>query len=72
MQEKNYILLGDFNIDAFSSNGCAKHDDVLSNYRLLVKEPTCLDVVLLDHIYLHKLFQSKTVNAVFKNIFFTS
>ena len=65
------ILLGDFNIDSFDSDASAKLHDILYNYKLMVKEPTPLDGALLDHAYLHKLFPSKNVNAVVKNIYFS-
>ena len=61
------ILLGDFDIDAFDSDACAKVHNILSNYRLVVKEPTHLDRALLDYVYLHKLFPNKNVHAVIKN-----
>ena len=65
------ILQGDFNIDAFDSDASAKLQDILSNYRFVVKERAHLDGALLDHVYLHKLFPSKNVNAVSKNIYFS-
>ena len=65
------ILLGDFNIDAFDSDASAKLHDIVSYYRLVVKEPTHLDGALLDHVYLYKLFPSKNVNAVVKNVYFS-
>ena len=37
----------------------------------MVKEPTHLDGALLDHVYLHKFFPSKNMNAVVKNICFS-
>ena len=37
------ILLGDFNIDAFDGDAYTRLDEVLSSYRLMVKEPTHLD-----------------------------
>ena len=37
----------------------------------MVKKPTHLDGTLLDHIYLHKLFPSKNVKVVVKNIYFS-
>ena len=64
------ILPGDLNIDAFDGDACAKPRDVLRNYRLVVKEATHFDRALLDHVYLHKLFRSKNVNMVVKNIYF--
>ena len=66
---KTDIFLGDFNIDSFDSDASSKLHDILYNYKLMVKEPTPLDGALLDHAYLHKLFPSKNVNAVVKNIY---
>ena len=37
----------------------------------MVREPTHLDKMLLNHSYLHKLFPSKNVNVVVKNIYFS-
>ena len=37
----------------------------------MVKELTHWDGALLDHVYLHKLFPSKNVNVVVKNIYFS-
>ena len=56
------ILLGDFNIDAFDGDAYTRLDEVLSSYRLMVKEPTHLDGRLLDHVYLIKSFPR--MNAV--------
>ena len=67
---KNYILLGDFNIDAFDSDAFAERH-ILSNYRSVVKEPIHFDGALLDDVYLPQLFPNKNVNAVVKNIYFS-
>ena len=67
---KTDLLRGYFNIDASDSDASAKLH-ILSNYRLVVKEPTHLDGALLDHVYLHKFFPRKNVNAVVKNIYFS-
>ena len=48
------ILLGDSNIVAFDGDAYTRLDEVLSSYRLMVKEPTHLDGGLLDHVYLLK------------------
>ena len=67
---KTDLLRGYFNIDASDSDASAKLH-ILSNYRLVVKEPTNLDGALLDNVYLHKFFPGKNVNAVVKNIYFS-
>ena len=61
----------DFNIDVFDGDACEKLHDILSSYWLVVREPTHLDKILLNHSYLHKMFPSKNVNAVVKNIYFS-
>ena len=66
-----YILLGDFNIDAFDGDAYTRLDEVPSNYRLMVKEPTHLDGGLLDHVYLLKSFSRMNVNSFVKNIYFS-
>ena len=65
------ILLRDFNIDAFDGNAYARLDEVLSSYRLMVKEPTHLDGWLLDHVYLLKSFPRMNVNSFVKNKYFS-
>ena len=65
------ILLQDFNLDAFHSDAWAKLHDILSNYKLVVKEPTRSDESLFDHVCLHKLFPLKNVHTVLKNIYFS-
>ena len=37
----------------------------------MIKEPTQLDGVLMDLVYLHQLFPCKNVNAVVKNMYFS-
>ena len=65
------VLLGDFNIDASDGDFCARFYDILSNYRLVVKEPTHLYGALLHHTYFHKLLPNGDVNAVAKNMYFS-
>ena len=65
------ILLGDFNIDAFDRDAYTRLDEVLSSYRLIVKELTRLHGGLLDHVYLLKSFSSMNVNSFVKNIYFS-
>ena len=46
--------------------------EVFCNYKLKVTEPTNSDGVLLDHIYVSKLFENdKYVTSVVKNIYFS-
>ena len=51
-------------LDAFDGDACAKLHNIVSNYRLVVKEQTYLGGALLDHAYLHKLFPTKNMIAV--------
>ena len=64
------ILLGDFNIDYFE-----KHDalnEVLSNYNMIISEPTHVDGSLLDHIYVSKELQHDfDVRSFVKCVFFS-
>ena len=45
------ILLGDFNIDALYNEAYANVEYVLTEFVLMVTEPTHLDGELLDHMY---------------------
>ena len=58
-------------INMLLSDACGKLHDILSNYRLVVKQPSHLVGTLLDHVYLHKLFLSQNVNEVVKKIYFS-
>ena len=65
------VLLGDFNIDALDEVAYRRLKDTLSNYNLKVLEPTHLDGVLLDHVYLYKTFEhDKLIMPVVNNICF--
>ena len=67
------VLLGDFNIDALDEVAYRRLKDTLSNYKLKVLEPTHLDGVLLDHVYLYKTFEhDKLIMPVVNNICFWS
>ena len=46
------IVLGDFNIDILNSTNI-NLNNVLSNYTLLVNEPTYVSGALLDHVYVN-------------------
>ena len=48
-----HIILGDFNIDAFTNRN-TELQEILNHYKLLVNEPTHLSGSLLDHIYIRK------------------
>ena len=64
------ILLGDFNVDYFAAKDIL--DEVLSDYVMVVTEPTHIDGSLLDHIYLKKgWFHEYDVLSLVKSIFFT-
>ena len=64
-----HILLGDFNIDYFVAKDAL--DEVLSDYFMVVTEPTHIDGSLLDHIYLKKGWIRKfEVASLVKCIFF--
>ena len=65
-------LLGDFNIDALDEVAYRRLKDTLSGYNFKVLEPTHLDCVLLDHVYLHQTFEhDKLVIFVVNNIYFS-
>ena len=66
------VLLGDFNIDALDEVAYRRLKDTLSSSNLKVLEPTHLDVVLLDPVYLHKKFEhDNLVMSVVNNIYFS-
>ena len=65
------ILVRDFNIDVFDGDAYTRLHEVLSSYRLMVKEPTHLDEGLLDHVYLLKSLPSMNVNSYVKIIYFS-
>ena len=66
------VLLGDFNIDALDEVAYRRLKDTLSSSNLKVLEPTHLDVVLLDPVYLHKTFEhDNLVMSVVNNIYFS-
>ena len=44
------VLLGDLNINDFDGDAYTRLDEVLSSYKLMVKEPTHLNGGLLDHV----------------------
>ena len=64
------IFPGDFDIDAFVRVRTLK--EVFSNYNLNVSEPTHLDGVLLNHVYIKKSFENgKPVTSVVNNVYFS-
>ena len=65
------ILLGDLNINALDSiNDGLRY--VLSNYRLIVNEPTHISGGLIDHVYVKETFlMNKTVSASVLGVFFS-
>ena len=65
-------LLGDFNIDALNDVADRRLKDTLSSYNLKVLKLIHLDGALLDHVYLHKIFEhDKLVMSVVNNIYFS-
>ena len=66
------VLLGDFNIDGLDEGAYRRLKDTLSSCNLKVLEPTHLDGLLLDDVYLHKIFEhDKLVISVVINIYFS-
>ena len=67
---KIHILLGDFNIEYFVANDVL--DEVLSNYTMVVSEPTHIDGSLLDHVYVRNgLIRDFDVASLVKCVFFS-
>ena len=65
-------MLGDFNINALSNEPYAGVSNVFTEYKLMVSEPTYMDVGLLDHLYLMKeILFGKQVTSTVKNIYFS-
>ena len=67
-----HIILGDFNIDAFTNRN-TELQEILNHYKLLVNEPTHLSGSLLDHIYIRKdvLELVPSIECIVKCIFFS-
>ena len=64
------IILGDFNINAFSKN----HNlcEVLSDFKQIVKEPTHIAGGLLDHVYIkNQLLETFQVQTQLRYINYT-
>ena len=70
-QENIDILLGDLNINALDSRNDVL-GYVLSQYVLLVDEPTHISGGLIDHVYVKKSFlENKTVLSSVRSVFFS-
>ena len=50
------ILLGDFNINILSNNGNGGVYNILTQYKLIAREPIHVDGVLVDYLDLMKQF----------------
>ena len=67
-EKKPDILLGYFSINAFCTNSHTTFKHVLSDYELLVFEPTHLDRDLLDHLLVSNSFcANKSTTVAIKN-----
>ena len=62
------ILLGYFNINALCTDSNSNLRHMLTNYKLLVSQPTHLDGALLDHVYIADSFSGHKTTEVIKNI----
>ena len=71
VSDKLHIILGDFNLDAFKSENDPVRE-LLSNYKLIVDEPTHLSGSLLDHVYVRNdVMENLSVECIIKSIFFS-
>ena len=65
-----HIILGDFNVNAFSENNYI--DEFLSDYELVVNEPTHISGSLIDHVYVWKeILDVVDVSVFVKNVYFS-
>ena len=65
-------MLGDFNNNAFCTDSHTSLKHILSDYNILVFEPTHLDGGLLDHVYVSNSFcVNIATTVVIKNIYFS-
>ena len=72
IDEKNSdISLGDFNINALCTDSYSNLRHMLTNYKLLVSQPTHLDGALLDLAYIADSISGQKPTAVIKNIYFS-
>ena len=66
-----HIILGDFNINAFTENNNYVFE-YLSDYQLVINEPTHISGSLLDHVYVKKdVINEVEVSALVKNVYFS-
>ena len=72
IDEKNPdILFGDFNVNALCTDSYSNLRHMLTNYKLLVSQPTHLDGALLDHVYIADSFSAHKTTVVIKTIYFS-
>ena len=72
IDEKNSdILFGDFNRNALCTDSYSNLWHMLTNYKLLVSQPTHLDGALLDHVYIADSFSARKTTVVIKTIYFS-
>ena len=65
-----HIILGDFNVNGFSENNYI--DEFLSDYELVVNEPTHISGSLIDHVYVRKeVLDVADVSVLVKNVYFS-
>ena len=70
-EKKPDILFGDFNINALCTDSYSNLRHMLTNYKLLVSQPTHLDGALLDHVYIADSFSAHKTTVVIKTIYFS-
>ena len=71
MKKNSDILFGDFNINALCTDTYSTLRHMLTNYKLLVSQPTHLDGALLDHVYIADSFSAHKTTVVIKTIYFS-
>ena len=69
--KKQHIFLSDFDINALCTDSYSNLRHRLTNYKLLVSQPTHLDEALLDHVYIADSFSGHKTTVVIKNIYFS-
>ena len=62
---------GNFNINTLRTELYSNLRHMITNYKLLVSQPTHLDGVLLDHAYIVDSFSGHKTTAGNKNIYFS-
>ena len=65
-----HIILGDFNINAFTPN--IRLTRILHDYKMIVNVPTHLSGSLLDHVYVKEtMLQDMNLEVTLKNVYFS-